>query len=184
MLSVDPVWLPDTQQAHFRLLLDAMARPGSVHPLLQALQQGEAFVSVLATLLDNEVSLADPHNLLNAEHWPLLQAKKLASEYADYVLCDGAANATIDPRLGTLASPEQSATLVVRVAAIGDGDTRLQLRGPGIEHSRQLRLQGLHDSWLSMREQWVSAFPLGVDLILVDQQHLTAIPRTTQVEIM
>jgi alpha-D-ribose 1-methylphosphonate 5-triphosphate synthase subunit PhnH len=57
-----------------------------------------------------------------------------------------------------------------------------QLSGPGIRQSRRIRIGGLDGSWLNARNNWCSGFPLGVDLILTDQQHCLALPRTTLIE--
>ncbi|NET53236.1 MAG: hypothetical protein F6K09_32605, partial [Merismopedia sp. SIO2A8] len=32
----------------------------------------------------------------------------------------------------------------------------------------KVALNGFHGAWFSRRQEWVSAFPLGIDLILVD----------------
>lgn len=183
-MRIDPIWMPDTQQLHFRLLLEAMARPGQIYPLAQLPQQGSVVLSVLSTLLDAEVSLADPHGLLNSGDWPMLQVKAAPAELADYVVCDAQHSPDFSPKLGTLPCPEQSATLILLVDSLNDGNTHLQLSGPGIKTSTHLRINGLNTSWLTKREDWVCAFPLGADLILVDPQHIAALPRTTRVEIM
>ncbi len=65
------------QQAHFRLLLEAMARPGLVQPLIALPEKGHPALTILATLLDAEVSLADPDKLLQDDDWPMLQVKSL-----------------------------------------------------------------------------------------------------------
>jgi len=188
MLNLDPIWMADTQQAHFRLLLDAMARPGLCLPLPALPETGPAALAILATLLDAEVSLADPDKLLRDDDWPMLQVKVAHEEQADYVICDGSHAPNFAPKLGTLPNPDQSATLILVVDAIsdvkGENEIHLQLTGPGIENSNQLLIKGLDKQWLDKREDWVCAFPLGVDFILVDDRQMIALPRTTKVEII
>jgi alpha-D-ribose 1-methylphosphonate 5-triphosphate synthase subunit PhnH len=184
MLSLDPIWMPDTQQGHFRLLLDAMARPGTCHTLTTVPKEGHSVLAVLTTLLDAEVSLADPHALLRSDDWPMLQTKSATVEQADYVLCDGSRAPNFTPKLGTLPSPEQSATLILVVGELGQGDTHLKLTGPGIANTESLMINGLDTQWLTLREDWVCSFPLGVDLVLVDGGQLAALPRTTKVEVL
>ena len=184
MLSLDPIWMPDTQQSHFRLLLDAMARPGKCHTLTTVPDEGPTVLAVLATLLDAEVSLADPHTLLRSDDWPMLQTKSAAVEHADYVICEGSRAPNFTPKLGTLPSPEQSATLILVVDELGQGDTRLKLTGPGIADTESLMIKGLDKQWLAMREDWVCSFPLGIDFVLVDGKQLAALPRTTKVEVL
>jgi alpha-D-ribose 1-methylphosphonate 5-triphosphate synthase subunit PhnH len=55
------------------------------------------------------------------------------------------------------------------------------LSGPGIETLAVLSLQGLDLSWLQQRSQWNSAFPMGVDMLLVAHDGLVALPRTTRI---
>jgi alpha-D-ribose 1-methylphosphonate 5-triphosphate synthase subunit PhnH len=184
MLNIDPIWKPDNQQIHFRLLLDAMARPGLCHALNILPEEGPTVLAVLATLLDAEVTLADPHELLRRTDWPMLQAELASPEQADYVLCDGGYAPDFSPKLGSLTSPEQSATLILVVDELGHGNTHLRLTGPGIADSMSLLIGGLNTQLLELREDWVCAFPLGIDMILVDGKQVAAIPRTTKVEML
>lgn len=189
MLKLDPIWQPDSQQKQFRLLLEAMSRPGECYAMATIPEDGPIALSVLATLLDAEVSLADPNDLLRNEDWPMLQAKPELSEHADYILVDGGQFPDFMPKLGTLASPEQSATLIFVVEELGktissQGTLKLKLTGPGIAASSILSISRLDPEWLSMREDWNDSFPLGVDWILVDSARITALPRTTNVELL
>ena len=184
MLKLDPVWQADIQQSNFRLLLDAMAYPGRCFALHAVPNEGHVALSVLATLLDADVTLSDPYNLLSADDWPMLQAKATSADKADYVLCDASQLPSFLPKLGTLPEPDQSATLIVKVNKLGKGDLKLKLSGPGIKDSEILNVDGLNTEWLSKRDDWVCAFPLGVDMILLDEQHVAALPRTTKVEVM
>lgn len=194
MLNIDNVWLAETQQVNFRMLLDAMSRPGECYTMNRTSKKNNlhmspekslpAFLAVLATLLDAEVTLADINQLLHSDEWPMLQAKPASAETADYIFCDGNRSPDFLPKLGTLLSPEQSATLVILVDEIGQGDTQLKLSGPGIAEITQLKINGLNNQWLTKRDEWVCSFPLGVDIIFVDSNQVVAIPRTTRLEIV
>lgn len=184
MLNLDPVWQPESQQGYFRLLLDAMSYPGRCLEV-SVLPNSESMVmTVLATLLDNEVSLSDPYTLLQERDWSMLQVKSESAEQADYILCKASESPDFEPKLGTLPSPEQSATIVLVVDMLGEGEHKLKLTGPGIKDNEVLSIKGLHSDWISNREDWNSSFPLGVDFILVDNQNIAALPRTTKVEVM
>ena len=183
MLKLDPIWQPEVQQTNFRLLLDAMAYPGRRFALHAVPNKEHAALSVLATLLDAEVTLSDPYNLLSADDWLMLQSKSTSEDKADYVLCDASQSPNFLPKLGTLPDPEQSATLIVIVNKIGKGVSKLKLSGPGIKNIEYLIVDGLNSEWLSERNDWVCSFPLGVDMILVDDQCVAALPRTTKVEV-
>jgi alpha-D-ribose 1-methylphosphonate 5-triphosphate synthase subunit PhnH len=182
MLDVAAIWTPYIQQQNYRAILKAMSRPGLVEPI-QCSDGDEAHKAVLATLLDGEVSLADPEHLLSEQEWPLLQACGSDSAGADYILCNGDKPTALQPKLGTLPSPEHSATLVIRVTSLTSGDLHLRLSGPGVNGSSKVTITGLNQEWLARREDWVCAFPLGVDMILVDASAVMALPRTTRVEV-
>ncbi|MBK7326043.1 MAG: phosphonate C-P lyase system protein PhnH [Propionivibrio sp.] len=66
---------------------------------------------------------------------------------------------------------------------IGTGSLSIALAGPGIEERLELCLSGLHPDWLARREDWVGAFPLGVDILFCDAQRIVALPRTTHAAI-
>jgi alpha-D-ribose 1-methylphosphonate 5-triphosphate synthase subunit PhnH len=184
MLELSAIWTPATQQLLFRGLLNAMSRPGSQSDIFSLLEEGPVELAVLAVLVDAEVSLADPHQLLRENDWPLLQAAKRSPDKADYILCNGNVAPDFSPKLGTLTSPEQSATLIISVAELNEGSTHLKLSGPGISGATTLSVDGLSLAWLQAREDWICDFPLGVDLILVAARQLVAIPRTTKVEVL
>lgn len=184
MLTIDRIWQADTQQAHFRLLLDAMSYPGKCLSLKILPEKSLVALTILSTLLDAEVSLADPHNLLNKEDWQMLQAKSEGSDQADFILCDASQAPDFTPKLGTLNCPEQSTTFVLVVDKLGEGDHKLNLTGAGIKENKTLLVKGLNSKWLSTRNEWCSSFPLGVDLILIDDQNISALPRTTKVEVI
>ncbi len=178
------IWQPDTQQALFRHLMQAMTYPGRIHNLQALLDQAEVYRGILAVLLDTHTSLADEHQLLPEDDWPLLQARPAQSAEADYVLCDGAQAVHIHPRLGELANPERSATLLIKVDDLQQGEQSINLHGPGIVDRITIRPRGLNPQWWEKREEWTGAFPLGVDMILSDQHRLMCIPRSSQAEVM
>jgi alpha-D-ribose 1-methylphosphonate 5-triphosphate synthase subunit PhnH len=61
------------------------------------------------------------------------------------------------------------------------GNHSLHLSGPGIESTTSISVDGLHPAWIAARQEWVSAFPLGVDFVLCDEHNFVAMPRTTQI---
>ncbi len=180
------LWHPLTQQRIFRRLMDACAYPGRLADLSDS--GATALSAVLATLLDSEVSLADPNALVAERDWPRLEARRRTPEAADFIVCDGAmaplAAPAFAPRLGTLENPERSATLILCVARLGDDANpaaRLSIEGPGIAGTQHLAVIGLDPAWLSARADWVADFPLGLDCILVDARHAVFLPRTTHI---
>ena len=173
------VWQPALQQRVFRRLLDCFAYPGRIAPSGDT--DRAPLVTVLATLLDGETSLADPHRLIAAADWPKLQARPDSADSAAFVVADGTRAPDFSPQLGTLESPERGATVVLTVTALGEGQ-RLRLSGAGIDGHSALTVTGLHPDWIGARADWVAAFPLGVDMILFDSARFAALPRTTHID--
>lgn len=182
-MKINAIWKSDKQQQMFRVLLEALSRPGTIQAIPESLEGSHADMALLATLLDGEVTLCDRHDLLVAADWPLLQVKQVDAEQADYIFCDGSKVPDFEPRLGTLSCPDESATVVIKVNSLSGSDLRLKLAGPGIQHSALAGIQGLDKSWLEIRQDWVCAFPLGVDFFIVDDTQVLGLPRTTIVEV-
>lgn len=100
--------------------------------------------------------------------------------------------------LGTDMAPQDSTTLCMEVDALGSptegatcgspaGSVVLHLRGPGIAADpaavRRLSVAGLPGSFWAQREAGAALYPRGYDLILTCGPCLTALPRTTRVEL-
>ena len=186
MINIAAIWKPDIQQQNYRSVLDAMSRPGTCHSLCVD-SNDQVFIALLACLMDKAVTLADPHQVMTQDTIRLLQAQINCSEQADFIVCRGIEKPNFIPKLGTLPSPELSATVIILIEKIQQppmGDLNLQLTGPGVNGTCQSAITGLDAQWLSVREEWVSRFPLGVDMLLVDDANVMALPRTTKVEII
>ena len=178
-------WMPDAQQQAFRAVLDGFARPGTLVPA----QPPGAMLMFLSAVLDESVSLADPQGLVGTDARRLLLAPTAPQAQARFVLLDGRklVEAGFQPALGTLESPELSATLVLTVDALSDApittdaSVMLQLQGPGVPGKRVLAVSGLHPDWLARRTAWVGAYPMGVDIVLAAPDAMVALPRTTRI---
>lgn len=182
-MKAESIWQADIQQRLFREFVEAFSRPGEVRDLARWIAGTTAQRAVLATLLDGETTLADPHGKIAVADWPLLQAIRGSTESSRYVTADGRRAPDFQPALGSLESPEFGATLLIEVDAVGKGPLSMEVAGPGISGRRELRLQGLHVEWILRRADWVAGFPLGVDILLFDAQRIVALPRTTRVAI-
>nr|WP_315170841.1 phosphonate C-P lyase system protein PhnH [uncultured Limnohabitans sp.] len=167
-------WSSPRQQTVFRQLLSAFSFPGRI----ETLTEGDALTQTLATLVDREATLADPQNLLNDLTRQRLQARMTGPERAQFIVADGSLSPIFEPSLGTLESPEQSATILLKVTSLGKGAC-WHLTGPGIATTQTLAIAGLDPAWLVRRQVWNEGFPLGVDLILMDETRVVALPRTT-----
>ena len=183
---LEPIFSASVQQAVFRAALQAQSFPGRCVALPASVAQTPVHRALLAALLDAEVSLADPQNLLSAEaDWPFLEARAIDADQADFILLGGEKVHSIKPRIGTLEEPEKSASLVLIVGQMGANDgLELKLTGPGIQTEQRLHVEGLAREWLSLRQNWNTAFPMGVDIFLAGSNGIVALPRTTQIEVI
>ncbi|NHH99266.1 phosphonate C-P lyase system protein PhnH [Oceanimonas sp. MB9] len=183
-------------QACFRRLLTAMAEPGTRVQLDRAHAFGAmnaGAVQVLLTLADHHTRLwlspalqADTATLDNLRFHvgaPLVsdpaQADFAVLAYQDTSGCEAVLEAL---PAGTEEYPDQGATLVLETDSLDQGVAAV-LSGPGIPGQRSVCLGSLPPAlvrWLSERDP---RSPLGLDLILVYERELIAIPRSTQVEV-
>ena len=175
-------------QACFRAVLDAMARPGTIHrvhaPIEPPPPLHRATAAVLLTLVDGETPL-----------WLDPQASAAAAWIAFHC---GAPTAAIDRSAFALAlapfatfdfttfdagshdGPEDGATVILQVAALGEG-AALLLDGPGIETTAHLTVAGLPPGLIESWGANAARFPQGVDLILCAGDQLAALPRTVRI---
>lgn len=183
----------------FRLTLDALANPGSVHSLIVhprvVLSDTVAFPylgSLLVTLLDHEVSV----HFADALHFAdlsgmLVKRTRVALADAATAMFAVAHRDSIDPGLpellqrGSLAFPDDGATLIIAVTSLDQavsGGMALRLSGPGIATEQLLIVSGLSMDVLDSRTRATSNYPKGIDLLLIDDEgRLAGLPRTTQI---
>ncbi|MCR9072798.1 MAG: phosphonate C-P lyase system protein PhnH [Alphaproteobacteria bacterium] len=177
-------------QAVFRAVLDAMARPGRLHRVSHLkdvpapLAPATAAVCLALVDQDTPLWLAPDMRSQGAETFlrfhcgcPLVDDRSTAA----FAIVSGGKLPGLDGfAIGDDAYPETSTTVIVQTEGLATGEG-LVLRGPGIEATHRLAVLGLRSGvW----REWADngpLFPCGVDLILVDDQTLAALPRTTTV---
>ncbi|MEO9188910.1 MAG: phosphonate C-P lyase system protein PhnH [Acetobacteraceae bacterium] len=169
----------------FRAVLDAMARPGTIHEVGRLDPPSPlcpASASVLLTLVDHETPLwLDPFAEA-ARDWIAFHAGAsfAAADKAAFLLARDLPDlATL--RQGTDEAPEDSATVILQLAGLGAG-ARFRLSGPGLRLPAIFAVAGLPSDFVA---QWAAnraGFPLGADLILCAGTRLAALPRTVTVE--
>lgn len=81
---------------------------------------------------------------------------------------------------GSMEYPDRSATLLLQVPTLDEGPARI-LSGPGIAHTRVLKVGGLPPDFDAQWQKNGSLFPLGVDLIFCCGDALVGLPRTTRI---
>ena len=176
-------------QRVFRLILEAMTYPGRMLALPakiaatpDSLHPAAAAISL--TLLDNDTPVwTDLPASSPALAWlrfhcgcPLTGDRGQAA----FGLIAEARRATALDKFfpGTDEAPETAATLIMQVEALYP-DRGCRLSGPGIKDRKALEVSGLANEFWQTREKICRAYPIGLDMIFVCDNHLAALPRTT-----
>ncbi|MEX3857806.1 phosphonate C-P lyase system protein PhnH [Paraburkholderia sp. BR10923] len=186
----DPV---HATQAVFRTLLDALSRPGTIGVIRDVLPElrntpvEPAAFAALLTLCDyaTPVWLAQPDTALASAlrfHTgaPLVDAP---GDAAFVYLHDAGALPSLESFApGSAESPEQSATLLIRVAAL-TGGAPVTLSGPGILETQTISPVGLPPRFWQERAMLAPLFPCGIDCYLVCGPRVIGLPRTTEAKV-
>ncbi|TCP63202.1 alpha-D-ribose 1-methylphosphonate 5-triphosphate synthase subunit PhnH [Rhodovulum bhavnagarense] len=167
----------------FRAILDAMARPGRIHPVTGVRPPAPLSVAagtVLLVLADGTtpVHLAGACDTPQLRQWLTFHtgAPIVRREEAAFAVGRWAELMPLESyRIGVPDYPDRSATLIVELDALAD--TGARLTGPGIRTEHRLDLPET-----SALRANAALFPLGVDFIFTAGGRLAALPRTTCVE--
>jgi alpha-D-ribose 1-methylphosphonate 5-triphosphate synthase subunit PhnH len=178
-------------QSTFRSVMDAMARPGSVQRIAAAagtpspVMRGAAAIAL--TLFDHDTPVwLDPmmSETLDVAKW--LKFHTGAPVVRDSSICSFAliGDAKALPALdrfafGSNEYPDRSTTLILQVDSLTQGPS-FELRGPGIDGVAilQATIQP-HDLFERLAIN-AALFPRGIDVVLVHDDSIVAIPRTTR----
>lgn len=179
-------------QAVFRVVLQALSRPGRVRDVPSDAQHPDgaapAAAALLLALLDPDCALWMAPRLAAGPAGAWLRFHTGCRIVEDPARADFAwADADQLPALDVFAQgrefePEAGATCVVQVRALTEGGG-WRLRGPGILDAARLGVEGLPDDFT---EQWranSARFPRGVDLLLCAGASLAGLSRTTRVDV-
>ncbi|WP_199763322.1 phosphonate C-P lyase system protein PhnH [Bradyrhizobium guangdongense] len=178
-------------QSTFRSVMDAMARPGSVRrivPMAGApgpMMRGTAAIAL--TLFDHDTPLwldARMAESPDVVKWlkfhtgaPVVQDCSIAS-FA--LVSNGAALPPLDRfALGTREYPDRSTTVIIQLESLVSGRS-FELRGPGIDGVATLQASIEPFDLLERLRLNEVLFPRGIDVVLVADDAVVAIPRTTR----
>ncbi len=178
-------------QSTFRSVMDAMARPGSVQRITAAagapapMMRGTAAIAL--TLFDHDTPLwLDPRISGTPHVTKWLKFHTGAPVIADSSICSFAliGDACALPGLdrfafGSNEYPDRSTTLILQVESLTQGPT-LELQGPGIDGSAVLQATIQPTDLFERLAINQALFPRGIDVVLVHDDTIVAIPRTTR----
>jgi alpha-D-ribose 1-methylphosphonate 5-triphosphate synthase subunit PhnH len=179
----DPV--RDAQRT-FRLMLEAMSRPGRVVEAGASVRVngiGPAAGAVALALCDLETPVWLDPDTAAAAPWlrfhcgaPIVAA---AGDGRFAFIRRPEAMPSLDAfALGSDEYPDRSATLVIEVAGLRSG-AGLALSGPGIDGMVRLTVDGIGAGFWRERAEFAELFPRGLDLVFTCGERLAALPRTT-----
>lgn len=180
-------------QAVFRVLLDAMSRPGSIHPL-PLKPAGAPFAAtaaaVLLTLADHETTVwlapdlpgrDEVASFLRFATGTRITADPCAATFA--LVADLHAMPPLEAfAQGTPEYPDRSTTLVMTVdhVAASASDGGMRLSGPGIADLAEFRFDPMPARLAAELLENRARFPLGVDLVLCAPGAVAALPRSVR----
>src|ERR1700724_3627028 len=178
-------------QSTFRSVMDAMARPGSVQRIAAAagapaaMMRGTAAIAL--TLFDHDTPLwLDPRMSETSDVAKWLKFHTGAPVIADSSICSFAliGEARALPALerfafGTNEYPDRSTTLILQVESLTEG-SQFELRGPGIDGTAALQAMIQPTDLFDRLAINAALFPRGIDVVLVADDAIVAIPRTTR----
>ncbi len=172
---------PAIQSAHaFRSVMEAMARPGTLHDIKGAeppAPLSNAAGAVLLTLCDTEtpVYLAGAADCDAVRAWLAFHTGAPVTGPSHCMFAVGTWDA-LSPvsayPIGTSDYPDRSATLILECSALAASGAILT--GPGIKESARLSLPEV-EAFRTNR----ALYPLGLDFILTSGNRLAALPRST-----
>jgi alpha-D-ribose 1-methylphosphonate 5-triphosphate synthase subunit PhnH len=190
-------------QKHYRTLLQATARPGSIGQFDDVLLDvppglNRATALIAMALFSADSSFHIVPGKAEAEEFIQQQtaATRCAPEQAEFLIILDAMQADVmreldQTRVGSLAYPDMGATVIVQVAALSPapmaGCLRLRLKGPGIESETVVFVSGAPEALFESLRARNIEFPLGVDAFLTCDSLAVgpcamALPRTTRVK--
>jgi alpha-D-ribose 1-methylphosphonate 5-triphosphate synthase subunit PhnH len=178
-------------QSTFRSVMEAMARPGSVQRVTASvgtpppMMRGVAAIAL--TLFDHDTSIWLDEKMsetVDVARWlkfhsgaPMVRDSSI-SHFA--LIADAGALPVLDRfSFGSNEYPDRSTTLILQVASLTQGPA-YELRGPGIDGSAVLNASFEPKDLFDRLAVNATLFPRGIDVMLVADDAIVAIPRTTR----
>ncbi len=179
-------------QSVFRTLMDAMARPGTIHTLDTAANAPHPFSAAQSAVLlcladpDTSVWLSPVLHSKEAEGWirfhsgaPVAQSTGQAS-FA-FLSAGEALPDFWGFKPGTQEYPDRSTTLIVELPSLTEG-APLTATGPGIDGEYRVAVDGLPGDFVKRWEANHALFPRGVDMVFTCGDKIICLPRSTKLK--
>ncbi|MER6523754.1 phosphonate C-P lyase system protein PhnH [Streptomyces sp. NPDC001508] len=174
----------------FRAVLDALAHPGRSYRITGPAQApkalGTGLAAVALTLFDDEVSVWLHRTLAEdpdvTSYLAFHTGARLTNEHgsANFVVATPDTLPALDAlALGTDETPHQSATIVLDARTPGVG-ARFTATGPGIDGQVEIEAPWAPAGFSAAWTRNGALFPRGVDLLVMNDDSVVALPRTTR----
>jgi len=182
-------------QSSFRAIMDATARPGRIHRIAVTAEAPAPMMRATAALahalFDHDTPIwldATMRDNGDAGRWLRFHTSAPLTNdagQAEFALIgDVAALPVLETfALGSSEYPDRSTTLVVQIRSFNDGPA-FELKGPGIDGSIVVQADArLSDLFVQLAAN-ARTFPRGIDVVLVADDAILAIPRSTRLRAM
>jgi alpha-D-ribose 1-methylphosphonate 5-triphosphate synthase subunit PhnH len=178
-------------QNTFRSVMDAMARPGSVQRITASVGTPAEVMcgtaAIALTLFDHDTPIwLDQSFSMTTEVSKWLKFHTSAPVVSDPSICSFAliGDAEALPALssfsfGSSEYPDRSTTLILQVESLSEGPS-FELQGPGIDGIARLQAKIRPQDLFERLAVNATLFPRGIDVVLVHDHSIVAIPRTTR----
>jgi alpha-D-ribose 1-methylphosphonate 5-triphosphate synthase subunit PhnH len=179
-------------QSTFRSVMDAMARPGSVQRVVAAAGAPEPMMrgtaAIALTLFDHDTPIwLDQKMSTTSDVAKWLKFHTGAPVVRDSSICnfaligDASTLSGLDRfSFGSNEYPDRSTTLILQVESLAQGST-IELHGPGIDGAATVQATIEPPDLFERLAINEKLFPRGIDVVLVADDSIVAIPRTTRV---
>lgn len=181
----------------YRILVEAISYPGTIYNVGNLAKKNSLNISCFDgvllfafMLLDQEVTfhiVGICHKEVSEQMARLTYSKTADIDSANFIFIlkdatEAERNEAISrASIGTLVDPHLGATVILELPDI-EGMNQYYFGGPGIEFEKEVKFSGFPE-WDTIRRDKNKEFPLGIDMIFIDQKGmLLALPRTTIVK--
>jgi alpha-D-ribose 1-methylphosphonate 5-triphosphate synthase subunit PhnH len=189
----------DSQQV-FKTIMMALAFPGIIRrlePISLSIPKPDLryILQPVLTLLDLETTfyVACRDRKLQEEVTRYIELNTNSQlrqlPQADFIFClDPSLNGRFpELKKGTLAQPNQSATVLYLLNRLAEGSTieglKLDLTGPGIQDRQTVYVSGLEPGEVEQWDHFKNDYPMGVDIFLVSRSgDVVGVPRSVNIK--
>ena len=178
-------------QSTFKVVMDAMARPGSIGEIKPAAvppaPMGPGAGAIALALCDHDTPVYLTPAMIDAgvQAWLAFHSGALVTgERSEAAFAFVEAGTPLPPlstfAVGSQEYPDRSTTVVFALPSLTGGQA-LVLEGPGIDGSTEIAPTGLPPHFEAMWAENRLLYPRGADLVLAAGSQILCLPRTTKI---